>query len=93
MAFGPYFDALGSPTGATPVGAAFCTNLRLSWLYPEALGNGLLRAEVRVYWLRDGQTTVTANTNPCLEDPTLVTNNPNRYHFVQKVTALRQSGT
>jgi type IV pilus assembly protein PilV len=37
--------------------AVFCTNVRISWLYGPPPGTPppyLLRAEVRVYWLRDG---------------------------------------
>jgi len=56
LAFGPAFDALGNPTDPTKGGIAFCSHLRLSWLYqPTVSGNGLIRAEVRVFWLRDGQ--------------------------------------
>ncbi|HEY2408075.1 MAG TPA: prepilin-type N-terminal cleavage/methylation domain-containing protein [Polyangiaceae bacterium] len=88
--FGSYFDALGNPQQLA-TGAAFCTNIRLSWLYQETQGNGLIRAEVRVYWLRDGQSSVTANTNPCLETPDNVTAGASHYHFVQKVTALKEN--
>ena len=90
--FGPYFDALGNPQ-STATGATFCTNLRLSWLYPENGGNGLVRAEVRVYWLCDGQTSPSTATEVCAENPTVITANTGRFHFVQKVTAVRQGGT
>jgi prepilin-type N-terminal cleavage/methylation domain-containing protein len=88
--FGPYFDTLGNPL-PTATNAEFCANIRLSWLYPEASGNGLIRADVRVYWLRDGQTSVTAGTNPCAETPDAITGGATRYHFVQKTTTLREN--
>ena len=57
-AFGPEFDALGAPTTANP---SFCAQIRLTWLYGDAsptqatgiAGNGVIRTEVRVFWLRD----------------------------------------
>jgi type IV pilus assembly protein PilV len=95
--FGASFDAQGrpaDPTGPTPV--RFCTHLRLSWLFnPSAttmVGNGLIRAEVRVYWLREGQSgldnrpvcgtgEVAANIGEAID----------RYHFVYNVSAIRQN--
>ncbi len=61
--FGKAFDALGSPLPDDQAAAArFCTQVRLTNLYSAAggngrlAGNGLIRAEVRVFWLRDGAT-------------------------------------
>jgi prepilin-type N-terminal cleavage/methylation domain-containing protein len=98
LGFGPAFDALGNPIN-TPVSGlanvAFCSNLRLSWLYPPnpTTGNGLIRAEVRVFWLRDGQASPQAGTNIC--DPTMPTNLINgatsTFHFVQKITGIREN--
>jgi prepilin-type N-terminal cleavage/methylation domain-containing protein len=91
LAFGPAFDALGdpiNPASTTPV--AFCSHLRLSWLYqPASTGNGLIRAEVRVFWLKDGQgfaqdlcaTGQVANVGAATE----------AFHFVQKITAIREN--
>jgi prepilin-type N-terminal cleavage/methylation domain-containing protein len=91
LAFGPAFDALGdpiNPAGTTPV--AFCSHLRLSWLYqPTTTGNGLIRAEVRVFWLKDGQefaqsmctTGQVANVGAATD----------AFHFVQKITAIREN--
>ena len=90
-AFGPSFDALGdpiNPASTTPV--AFCSHLRLSWLYqPSSTGNGLIRAEVRVFWLKDGQAFAgnmcsggqVANVGAATE----------AFHFVQKITAIREN--
>jgi prepilin-type N-terminal cleavage/methylation domain-containing protein len=90
--FGPAFDALGDPLelpGDLPR-ARFCTHLRLSWLYPQATGNGLVRAEVRVFWRRVG----VADTTPfCTgaEDTVSIGQAIETYHFVYKATAVRQN--
>ncbi|HYQ29755.1 MAG TPA: prepilin-type N-terminal cleavage/methylation domain-containing protein [Polyangiaceae bacterium] len=93
LAFGPAFDALGNPIdpGTAADGAvAFCSHLRLSWLYqPTVSGNGLIRAEVRVFWVRDGQgfaqdmcdNAQVANVGAAKQT----------FHFVQKITAIREN--
>jgi prepilin-type N-terminal cleavage/methylation domain-containing protein len=99
--FGPAFDALGNPVNpATNLAAAqFCVNIRLSWLYTpppnSEAGNGLIRAEVRVFWLRDGQSSPVAGVSPC--DPAMpvasisAANATSTFHFVQKITAIREN--
>jgi len=91
LAFGPAFDALGdpvNPASATPV--AFCSHLRLSWLYqPTLSGNGLIRAEVRVFWLKDGQE-FAGNMCSTGQVPN-VGAATNAFHFVQKITAIREN--
>jgi prepilin-type N-terminal cleavage/methylation domain-containing protein len=101
FAFGPGFDALGNPVNTTTstAGVQFCSHLRLSWLYPPPVGseagNGLIRIEVRVFWLRDGQASPVPNLNPC--DPTMPIANINAttasstFHFVQKISAVREN--
>lgn len=99
--FGPAFDVQGNPINldtdtTTPV--KYCTHIRLSWLYQPAaatsnlLGDGLMRAEVRVFWLRDGKAWP-GNKSIC--DPTQVpnsmTSDVSRYHFVYTVSALREN--
>jgi len=91
LAFGPAFDALGdpiAPASNTPV--AFCSHLRLSWLYqPTATGNGLIRAEVRVFWLKDGQSFA---QNLCTTGQIAnVGAATDAFHFVQKITAIREN--
>lgn len=92
LAFGPAFDALGNPVNPTtaPASIAFCSHLRLSWLYqPTTNGNGLIRAEVRVFWLRDGQ----GFAQPMC-DAAQITNvggAVQTFHFVQKITAIREN--
>jgi prepilin-type N-terminal cleavage/methylation domain-containing protein len=54
---GGAFDTLGAPLPDANAGeAAFCTHVRLSWLYQSntVSGNDLIRAEIRVFWRRDG---------------------------------------
>lgn len=96
--FGPAFDALGNPV-VLPTDAErtrFCTNIRLSWLYPakplsdtDPPGNGLIRAEVRVFWVRDGAATTSAfcSADNAVSLGTAV----DIYHFVYKASAVRQN--
>lgn len=91
LAFGPAFDALGNPVdpAANPGSVAFCSHLRLSYLYqPNADGNGLIRAEVRVFWLRDGQ----GFAQPMCSSGQVgnVGGAVQTFHFVQKITAIRE---
>jgi type IV pilus assembly protein PilV len=92
VAFGPAFDALGNPVNpvANAANVAFCSHLRLSWLYqPDSGGNGLIRAEVRVFWLRDGQPFA---LNMCSAGTVANINNAvSTFHFVQKISAIRES--
>lgn len=100
--FGRGFDALGAPL-ETADDARFCTHLRLTTLYSatggatgsgrETLaGNGLVRAEVRVFWLRDGATPI---EKACSDEDTIdeVTAATDTYHRVYKVSAVRQHGS
>jgi len=92
LAFGPAFDALGNPV-VNPAAAnvVFCTHLRLSWLYqPTLSGNGLIRAEVRVFWLRSGGPGFAQNM--CTDAQVAnVGGNVQAFHFVQKITAIREN--
>jgi prepilin-type N-terminal cleavage/methylation domain-containing protein len=87
--FGAAFDALGNviPEPGPLQQTVFCTNIRLTWLYPETSFNGLLRADIRVFWPREGRgradtcsTVSMANVNTAITD----------YHFVYHSTAIRQ---
>jgi prepilin-type N-terminal cleavage/methylation domain-containing protein len=92
--FGAGFDALGNPvTDANAADAVFCTHVRLQWLYPEVNGNGLIRAEVRVFWLRDGMGGTVDGQPLCNPgtDPTQIEDNGDRYHFVFQATALKEN--
>lgn len=74
----------------------FCTHLRLEWLYgpPPAPPPYLIRAEVRVFWLRDGgsglpegMTSVCDPTN----DPLAVGAATDSFHFVYATSAIKQN--
>jgi hypothetical protein len=51
LGFGPAFDALGNATSTAS--ASFCVDLRIAPLTTSNLGGGMVRAEVRVMWLRE----------------------------------------
>lgn len=92
LRFGPAFDALGNPIDRANVATnvAFCAHLRLSWLYePTPSGNGLIRAEVRVFWQRDGRN---FTQDMCsVAQVAAVGAAPQTFHFVQKITAIREN--
>lgn len=92
LQFGPAFDALGNPINpaTSPGEVKYCTHLRLSWLYqPTAAGNGLIRAEVRVFWPKEGQG-MTATTCTAAQIANVIAA-PEKYHFVQKISAIRET--
>ena len=98
LAGSPAADALGNDVRDTDLAnAAFCTNVRLTWLYgppPGAPPPYLIRAEVRVYWMRDGGGgSVEAGKTIC--DPGIdlskVSPSVDRYHFVYLASALAQN--
>ena len=100
-AFGAAFDALGNPLPNSEVSRAhFCAHVRMSKLYPsqtagEDNGNGMLRAEIRVFWLRDGEAALDSNDSMCSDGQTpaqaaaigLATE---RYQFVYQTVGIRQ---
>ena len=92
LRFGPAFDALGDAVDpvSNPGAVAFCSHLRLSWLkQPTPSGNGLIRAEVRVFWLRSGQN---FTQNMCSVGQILnVGAGLTTFHFVQKIGAIREN--
>ncbi len=92
LRFGAMFDALGNVTN-NATEAQFCTHLRLTRLYSETNGNGLIRTEVRVFWQRGGEAHVTdspfctENDEGAAEIGRAVEN----YHFVYNTSAVRQA--
>lgn len=101
--FGAAFDALGNPIseGGTSSGAGgasanlsqavFCANIRLDWLYPDTSGNGLIRAEVRVFWVRGGMGGPVGKSFCATDtDPTAIGQAVTRYHFVYQTAAVKQ---
>ena len=93
--FGAGFDALGTPVSDANSGqAVFCAHIRLSPLYPWlTTGNGLIRTEVRVFWLRDGQGAPINNQPICdaATLPALVDDAGLKYHFVPQASAAKQN--
>ncbi|HEY6080885.1 MAG TPA: prepilin-type N-terminal cleavage/methylation domain-containing protein [Polyangiaceae bacterium] len=96
---GAAFDGVGNPLPDTALAQArYCTNIRLTYLYPNdfpVAGNGLMRAEIRVFWLRDGESTLDAAAGLCPTAPTaadliLVGKSSERYEFVYHTTGIRQ---
>jgi type IV pilus assembly protein PilV len=95
----PTADALGNDVRDTDLAnGIFCTNLRLTWLYGPPSSNVpppyLIRAEVRVYWLRQGAGgNVEVGKTIC--DPSVdlskVAPSVDRYHFVYLTTAVAQN--
>lgn len=94
LRFGPAFDALGNVT-AIPAQAVFCTHVRLRWLYRDnqpTIGNGLIRAEVRVFWRREGEPHVVESPfcGGDGESAELIGDSFDSYHFVYDSSAVRQ---
>jgi len=90
--FGPGFDPLGAYAANTS--ASFCTHLRLTRLLPEP--NGLIRAEVRVFWPKPGPRW-TGATSYCpatasADDVAAIGSATDYFHFVYKATVVRQMG-
>lgn len=98
--FGPAFDALGSYVPAADVAerAHFCSDLRLRWMSSQTAiktGAGLVRAEVRVFWRREGIIGLTGDLLPshaCDVLPAEVDSDEGRrlFHVVYLSTAIRQ---
>lgn len=96
--FGPAFDLSGGPVAPTDyaTSAFFCSDLRLTRLFSEAGGNGVIRAQVRVYWRRNsvaGIDAITPVTHACDVAATEVATDANyqrMFHFVYLTTAIRE---
>lgn len=95
---GPAFDALGNDVDLTanPGHAKFCTHIRLAWLYADnqpRAGNGLIRAEVRVFWARANADLTALPNGLC--DPNIPTNQIGQdltdFNFVYMTTAVKQA--
>lgn len=92
------FDLAGNAQRVANNSTVFCSDVRLTWLYPEmgtgAQGSGLIRAEVRVYWQRTpvAQLGVALGTNPCTWMPLNISGpqGVQAHHFVFLSTALLQ---
>ncbi len=93
--FGPAFDALGGVVDPTTnlAQAQFCTHMRVSWLYPDTSGNGLLRTEIRVFWLRDDMGGTVGGLDLCDPNtgPDTIEAAGEKYHFVYETSAVKQN--
>jgi hypothetical protein len=95
---GAAFDALGTPLDESSLAQArFCVQTRLTWLYNAAgvSNNGVVRAEIRVFWQREGQPVLNPVANGLCgaQDAGQVAaigQAVNNYHFVYQTVALRQ---
>lgn len=96
--FGPAFDALGNavPTDSIADDAHFCADIRLTWLYRQVgakEGGGLIRAEVRVFWRREGLLGIDdppAHVCDITAEGFASETGQALYHVVYLTTALRQ---
>jgi hypothetical protein len=90
--YGRTFDVLGRDlpvAGASQPGSAFCTNVRGDWLVQDQL----IRAEVRVYWLRQLYAAPSAAFCSGSETPdtTGAGGGTQVYHFIYAATALARN--
>ncbi len=96
--FGPAFDALGNYVTATDQDpdARFCVDLRLSPLTTANEGGGLMRAEVRVVWLRSEgipeQTLAPTHACAFLATQLFDADEQRLFHFLFMSGAVRQVG-
>jgi hypothetical protein len=98
ISFGPAFDAVGNPLRQQDeADAKFCVDLRLATLTSNNNGGGLVRAEVRVIWLRDdgalGASGIVAD-HACSVAAASVANEAERrlFHFLFLSGGVRQAG-
>jgi hypothetical protein len=96
--FGPAFDAVGNPVDGVDQNpdARFCVDLRLSPLTATNQGGGLMRAEVRVIWLRGepipGETLAPTHACALLSPQVLGEDEQRLFHFLFMSSAVRQVG-
>jgi len=93
-------DAFGKDDTSGTLAGPFCVNLRLTWLRPGGTERAsVMRAEVRVYWLRDGIQS-SADVLPDAPDPLCgdtwnappaVDATPELFHFLHVTTAVRKN--
>jgi prepilin-type N-terminal cleavage/methylation domain-containing protein len=103
LGFGPAFGPLGQPRDPAnqPQLAHFCAHIRLAFVQPETApaagngpaGNGVIRAQVRVVWLRDDQSATPPAGDICAITPTTFANNLESFHIVYVTTSIRQLPT
>lgn len=94
---GPAFDMHGTDISEEGDEPTYCTNIRLQWLYgPPGIAPPpyLIRAEVRVFWLREGGGGLLGGMDS-LCDPAADTNAigaaTENFHFVYATSAIKQN--
>lgn len=95
---GAAFDVQGMDISNTPDrDASFCTHLRLEWIYgpyPTQPAPYLIRADVRVFWLRDGGggllSDMTSLCDPNADAETIGRATDN-FRFVYATSAIKQN--
>jgi hypothetical protein len=89
------FDWFGQDldtTNGAPDGLVYCVSHRLNWVFDNMR---VIRADVRVWWARDGSGASIAADYPVCADDNIALNpkgaNYDRYHIVYLSTVLRAS--
>lgn len=90
------FDRHGTDLATLPTGEApaFCSHLRLSWLYGPGTPPLLIRAEVRVFWLREGGGGLPSGMDSFCDPDATITNlgsATQNFRFVYAATAIKQN--
>jgi type IV pilus modification protein PilV len=87
-AFDFYGEALDT-TASTPVGLHYCASYRLSWIYANQRA---MRADVRVFWPRQGEGVLATDYPRCVDDHTALNPDGTRfdnYHIVYLSTVIK----
>jgi Tfp pilus assembly protein PilV len=99
LGFGPAFDALGNSVAQANLArdTRFCVDVRLSPLTSLNTGGGMMRAEVRVFWIRDqvlltGAAVAPAHACSFNSVSMSAAAQASMFHFVYLSTAVRQVG-
>jgi prepilin-type N-terminal cleavage/methylation domain-containing protein len=93
----PTFDAFGNDVpDVSAANGVFCSHLRLTWLYgppPDPPPPYLIRAEVRVFWMRDGADGPASGTYLCDPNATVaaIASAVQTYHFVYVTSAIQEN--
>lgn len=74
----------------------YCTNVRLQWIYGPPTSEPppyLIRAEVRVFWLREGAGLPDGVSSICdsAADPNVIGAATENFHFVYATSAIKQN--
>jgi type IV pilus assembly protein PilV len=96
LLFGPAFGPLGQPRDPDdqPQLNHFCAHIRLAFLQNEngsTTGNGVIRAQVRVFWLREDQATAAPSGAICkVVTPAAFAGSLDAFHMLYLTTSIRE---